>query len=103
MHNAEPLTDRQGRARLSRHAQQRLRQRGLKESDVARLQRFGEEVEEGYLMTDRSLEASIAALKSEIQRLERLRGLALIERGNTLVTMYRADRRRQSRLLRGCL
>jgi len=103
MNHADPLIDRQDLPRVSMHAQRRIRQRGLKEADLGRLQRFGEEVEEGYLMTDRKLDECIAGLKSEIQRLERLRGLVLIEQGDTLVTLYRSDRRRQRRLLGGAV
>jgi hypothetical protein len=85
----------------SLHALSRLRQRGLREADLDRLQRHGEEFDDGYLMSNRTIDEHITQLKSEIQRLERLKGVVLIEQDNTLVTVYRSNRRRQRRILGG--
>jgi hypothetical protein len=85
--------------RISIHAGQRLRQRGLQESDLERIRSSGEEFSEGYLMSDRAIRERVSMLKREIQRLERLKGAVLIEQGNTLVTVYRADRKRCCRIL----
>jgi hypothetical protein len=101
MNHADRWTEGQDSPRVSLHAQRRIRQRGLKEADLSRLQRFGEEMNDGYLMTDRTINSWIAELKSEIQRLERLRGLVLIEQDNNVVTVYRSSRHREHRILSG--
>jgi len=85
--------------RISFHARQRLRQRGLREADLDRMRTSGEEFSDGYLMSNRAISERVASLKGEIQRLERLKGVTLIEEDNTLVTVYRADRKRCRRIL----
>ena len=95
----KPLECDDAMPRTSRHAGRRLRQRGLREADLDRLQRYGEEFDDGYLMSNRTIDASITELKAEIQRLERLKGVVLIEQDNTVITVYRSDRRRQRRIL----
>ena len=92
-----------GMPSASLHALRRLRQRGLREADLERLKRHGEEFDEGYLMSKRTIDEHITRLKWEIQRLERLKGVVLIEQDNTLVTVYRSSRRRQRRILGGRL
>lgn len=89
------------RPRVSHHTQQRLRQRGLREADLDRLRQYGEVFNDGYLMSKRAIGEHITQLKSEIQRLEHLKGVVLIEQDNTLVTVYRTNRRRQRRILGG--
>lgn len=91
----------EGMPRTSRHALRRIRQRGLRETDLDRLERHGEEFDDGYLMSNRRIDQCITQLKSEIQRLERLKGVVLIEQDNTLVTVYRSNRRRQRQILSG--
>jgi len=86
---------------VSFHAQQRLRQRGFQDADLDRMRRYGEAFDDGFLMSNRSIDEHIKELKSEIQHLERLKDTVLIEQDNTIVTIYRSDRRRQRRILRG--
>jgi len=87
--------------RVSFHAQRRLRQRSFREADLDRVRRYGEDFDDGFVMSNRSINEHIKQLKSEIQHLERLKDAVLIEQGNTIVTVYRSDRRRQRRALRG--
>jgi hypothetical protein len=86
---------------VSFHAQQRLRQRGFRESDLDRMRRYWEVFDDGFLMSNRSIDEHIKELKSEIQHLERLKNTVLIEQDNTVVTVYRSDRRRRRQILRG--
>ncbi|MBA1444849.1 MAG: hypothetical protein M3H12_14810 [Chromatiales bacterium] len=85
--------------RISFHAQQRLRQRGLREADLERMRQCGEEFSDGYLMSDRAISERVSVLKAEIQHLERLKGIVIIEQDDTLVTVYRSDRKRRRRIL----
>lgn len=90
----------------SLHAAQRQQQRGFKASDVELVMTWGEDVEDGFVLSDRALkrarkELGKAGEKAALQRLERIRGMTLIEQGNTLVTIYRADRKRLRRLRSG--
>jgi hypothetical protein len=86
---------------LSTHATARIRQRGLNEHDVDLIRAVGETVEDGFLMTNRAIEQQIQALRREIVRIERLRGVAVIEGGTRIITVYRADKKRVRRLLAG--
>lgn len=86
--------------RMSTHAIQRIRQRGLCEDDIGLICEAGEEFGDGYLMSARAVSKRVGQLKAEIQRLERLRGIVLIEQDDTLVTAYRADRKRCKRILK---
>jgi hypothetical protein len=86
---------------ISFHAQQRLRQRGFREADLDRVRRYGEDSDDGFVMSNQSINEHIKQLKSEIQHLERLKDAVLIEQGNTIVTVYRSNSRRKRRTLRG--
>jgi hypothetical protein len=85
---------------LSAHAEVRMQQRGLSHADIALLTRWGERVQDGFVLTNRALEARKRALKSEMQRLERLRGVAVISMGDVVVTAYRARKHKIRGLLR---
>lgn len=82
----------------SLHAATRQRQRGISNSDIEMVMRFGEQVDDGYVLTERALEIARRDLKQILQRLDHLAGVAVIEQGGTLVTTYRADARRIRRL-----
>lgn len=86
--------------KMSTHAIQRIRQRGLCEDDIGLICEAGEEFGDGYLMSARAVSERIGRLKAEIQRLERLRGVVLIEQEDTFVTAYRANRKRCKRILK---
>jgi hypothetical protein len=86
---------------LSFHAQGRLRQRGIKNGDLEVVRSFGEPVADGYLMSDKAIEHRKHELQRQLQQLERLRGLALIEASDCVVTIYRADNNRVKRLRAG--
>jgi hypothetical protein len=93
-------SDQQIEHAMSAHIQQRLRQRGVKHEDLALVCGVGEPFSDGYLMTKRAVTEEIGRLKAEIQRLEKLKGLMVIEQQRTLVTVYRPSRTRSRRLLR---
>ena len=86
---------------LSVHAQARLQQRSIKFGDLEIVRAFGEVVSDGYLMSDKAIENCKHKLRSQIQQLERLRGVALIESAGCVITVYRIDKRRLKRLRAG--
>lgn len=83
---------------LSRHAETRIRQRGFTERDLDLIRSVGEAVNDGYIMTDHAIAHHLQALHQEMSRIERLRGVALIEANEAVVTIYHADKARIRRL-----
>ena len=90
-----------GKLRWSKHARQRLGQRGFKQVDEDLFKAFGEQVEDGYLMTNQAIQDAQLSLKAALQRLDHLKGATLIEADGAVVTVYRADRKRVKRLQSG--
>jgi len=88
------------KARLSNHAQHRIRQRGYREADLALVREHGTQVEEGFVLTRQDAARARTRLKDELRKIERLKGTAIIELEGTVVTVYRPDRVR-FRKLRG--
>ena len=83
---------------LSFHAAKRQRQRGVSNTDLELVMRYGESVDEGFVLSDRALALARRDIKRILQRLDHLAGVAVIEQDGTLVTTYRADSRRVRRL-----
>lgn len=88
-------------ARITRHAEMRIRQRGIAPGALDILRQFGETVDDGFVLTDHAIDEGRRALRAQIELLEKLRGIALIEVGGAVVTLYRADRKRVRRLRAG--
>ena len=61
------------------HADMRVRQRGFSPKDVGLVIQYGEIVNDGYLLTSKAVEHRKATLKKELQRLDKLRNVAVIE------------------------
>jgi hypothetical protein len=85
---------------VSRHAVVRLAQRSLSVEDVDFIMMIGTEVEDGFVVLDRDVNALGAELRSCLQRIERLKGKRLVIEGNRLITAYRAKAATERRLLR---
>lgn len=75
-------------ARISKHAEVRLQQRGFTKKDLHIIRTHGEPVNDGYVVSDKALQR----LKQDLQRLERLRGAAVIEQEGVIATAYRTDK-----------
>jgi hypothetical protein len=87
---------------LTRHAEARIRQRGLRESDLAVIVAAGTPVDgDSLLLLAQDVEREIRRRKQEIGTLERLRGCRIILAGETVVTVYRPSRKMEERLLQG--
>jgi hypothetical protein len=87
---------------LTQHAQARIRQRGLRESDLALIVAAGTPVDgDSLLLLAQDVEREIRRRKQEIGTLERLRGCRIVLAGEAVVTVYRPSRKTEKRLLRG--
>lgn len=86
--------------RISKHARQRMRQRGLYEDDVDLIFEYGTEVTDGFLLRRRDATSAIAALKRELTRLERLADTFVVVERNVVASIYHARPAKQKRLLR---
>lgn len=86
---------------ISRHAETRMNQRGLRHSDLSLILRCGSEVgDDVVFLSHHDADKEICRRKQEIQMLERLRGQKVVVAGDTVVTCYRSKRRDQKRMLR---
>jgi hypothetical protein len=87
-------------AYLTRHAVSRMSQRALRPSDLELIERLGTEVEDGHMMLLKDFQAFECELKRQIERARRLVGTRVVRDGATLITAYRANQTKETRLLR---
>jgi hypothetical protein len=88
--------------RFTNHAETRLRQRGLRESDIPMIVAAGTPVDDdSVFLLARDVDREIQRRKREICALERLRGCRVIIAGKMVVTIYRPSSKREKKLLRG--
>jgi len=87
---------------FSQHAEARIRQRGLRESDIPMIVAAGTPIDDdSLLLMAKDVDREIRRRKQEISALERLKGCRVVIAGETVVTVYRPSRRTEKRLLRG--
>ena len=77
---------------VSKHAGERMQNRGVSEKDVGCILKHGSQTKSGYLIKKKDAQAVIINLKREIARIERLasKQTLIVVKGNTLVTTYPA-------------
>ncbi|MEH6626580.1 MAG: hypothetical protein V7739_09050 [Motiliproteus sp.] len=90
----------------TRHFQHRESQRGVRHRDLDLILNYGEEVDEGFVMSRNAIKQArkdLAKLGDHqtIQRLDHIKDLAVIEQNGSLVTIYRADSKRIGLLRKG--
>lgn len=86
---------------ITRHAEARMQQRGLRKRDLELMLVAADQVgPDAYLMTNEVVDGEISRLKKEIQQFERLRGKKLIVEGDIVVTAYDPCQRNQAKTLR---
>lgn len=85
---------------LTRHAILRMSQRGIGLDDIELVEFIGSEVEGGYLVRRKDVQAFERQLKKLWNRARRLEGERVVVEGNAVVTAYRARQGKERRLLR---
>lgn len=74
---------------FTKHAEERLQQRGFRKADVDLVLEAASEIgPKVYVLTDQDAAREIQKRKQEIQKLERLRGTTLVIEEGRLITMY---------------
>lgn len=87
---------------LTKHAVERFAQRGYSPDDVDLIMKIGTEVDEGFLVREKDVEAEIELLRKRLKRVERLKGARLVIANGAVITGYRTNKRTQKRLLKSC-
>lgn len=87
------------RIELSRHAEELMQQRGMRPSDLELVCEFGTKTAEGYFLCRKDKARAIAQLKCLISRLEHLENRLVVLQGNRVVTVYKASKKKQNRIL----
>jgi len=77
---------------LSNHAEQRIRQRGLRHSDITLILDHGTPAGEATVLRNRDVQNVISHLKETMRRLNRLAGVAVIMEQDTIVSVYRPSK-----------
>jgi hypothetical protein len=87
---------------FTNHAEARVRQRGIRESDIPVIVAAGTPVDDdSVFLLARDVDREIQQRKREICALERLRGCRVVIEGQTVVTIYRPSSKTEKKLLRG--
>ncbi len=84
---------------MTRHAEQRLRQRGFCESNLDLILSCASEVDGScYQLTNQDVQREIEVRKKEIQILERSKGTRIVIEDGHLVTIYKNTRGRNHKV-----
>lgn len=84
----------------TKHAQVRIRQRGLKENDVAMILEYGTLTKKGPMITRKDYSALEHNYKKKLSCLRRLVGKIAMTDGSVVITVFHATKAQQKRLLR---
>lgn len=84
---------------LSRHAEDRARQRGYQESDLELILDFGTPVHDGYVVTPKDVAAFEAWAKQKAVRMRKLSGSFVSVDQSTITSVYRPAKPKRRRLL----
>ena len=86
---------------VSLHAGQRMRQRGIRSSDISLVLDYGTQIDgQCFLLMEKDAARAIRKRKQEIQALERLCGMKVVVSENVIVTCYQATRKHIKRAFR---
>jgi RNA-binding protein YhbY len=86
--------------KLTSHATTRLPQRGFRNDDVDLIQQIGTAVEDGFIVRKSDCSALQQELKRLSDRIGRLSGARVVVVGGNVLTVYRAEKATERRLLR---
>ena len=92
-------TERGDAMNFSRHAENRMQQRGMQEQDIQLVLDYGTETSDGIFLRRKDIKSAEHDLKKMLQRLNRLAGSYVVLDGENIVTAYRPDTRKEKRIL----
>ena len=84
----------------TQHAVVRMEQRGIPAQDAELIVLIGTEVDGGYLVRSKDVQAAEREIKRLLARIRRLRGKRLVIAEGRIITAYQATCRHQRGLLR---
>jgi hypothetical protein len=88
-------------ATMTRHAHERIPQRGYQETDVELVMSHGTQTSEGYLLRRRDVaQADRETPKTDLKRLPRLVGTFVVVQDGNVISIMRARRWKEKNLLR---
>ena len=85
---------------LTEHAQTRIRQRGIKESDIDFILDKGSFNSKGYMLTAKDCDGIVQEAKRLIRQANRLKGKFIAADGETVITAFPASRKQQRSFIR---
>jgi hypothetical protein len=86
---------------MSRHAHERIPQRGYREADIKLVMSHGTQTSEGYLLRRRDVtQADRETPKTDLDRLPRLVGTLVVVQDGNVVSIMRARRWKEKKILR---
>ena len=85
---------------ITRHAEQRMQQRGVRRGDLEVILQVGTPTDDGVILTNRDVAAQLAAHQREISLLKRLKGTAVFTAGDHAITVYRPGKAQVRRMIR---
>ena len=85
---------------LTKHALLRMSQRGIRVDDLMLAELIGTEVAGGCLVRRKDVQAFVRELTKLADRARRLVGKRTVRMGDTVVTVYHANRAKERQLLR---
>ena len=78
---------------FTKHGQERMRQRGLRKTDLETILEYGTEIDQDRIMlTGQDVDKIIRFLKREIAKFERLKNKIVVVSDGRLITTYHANR-----------
>ena len=87
--------------KFSNHANGRMRQRGLRESDISFIFQHGSQIDDAvFFLSNKDTDREIRRRKREIQTLGRLRNKKVVTAGANIVNCYHSNNSDQKRILR---
>lgn len=81
--------------KMSQHIRTRCRQRGIPESDLELVVQHGTVTSDGLILTGKDIADAVREMKRKMKRLSKLKDVLILTDDVTMVTVYRADRRRR--------
>jgi hypothetical protein len=85
---------------LSNHAQKRIPQRGLAESDIDLIVMHGTETRDGFYLRSQDAKVIEEKLRKQIKKINQLSGKYVVVKSDTVVTAYHPGKKKQKKILR---